>query len=340
MDTVKIEIYVDQSAAIKAGKKHYGSTVFEIDPAELTVEQRETLSTCETSRIKDENIPRPQHYRYNLPSVSEATVETAKILLDALAKEKIRLAAKEKQEREEKIARALTLPLEDFRYGGDDWKNGDWSFRNYEIQGVEDDPRLAGKIAAAKEEIERLNAEVKSKREESKKIKEDVERAQEEKKRAEELAKRSQIAAWVAEKGTDNQKKRAELGLLPDDEVIDAIREEAFSPLSGQGSPEVYFRRYQKITRQEVPYWCEYDEDAPHAKFGAEDAETATAEQFAALERIQARMPDAKITLRVHRGWCKECETPDGEEGNIERYSLRVAVSVGAFDFAREYAVE
>jgi len=338
MEKTKIKINVDQATAIRMGKSEYGEFTIEINPGELTPAQRETLAACDYDSGR---IPRPQHYRYHLPSVGEATLETAKILLDALAAEKIRIAEKEKTEREEKIKKALSLPMDAF------WMFPSWPavkdryhFRDYEIAGVKEDPRIIDLVTKVKAKIAELNAErdineAGYNKEKAARDKADAEeKAEKERLKAEkEAGKQRQIAAWVAAHGTDNQKKRAALNLLPREEVVDAMRAAAFAPLDE-------FPRYEKLTPQDVPCWCsEYDDDAPHAKFSTEDAETATADQFDLLERIQTLLPAAQVTLRVHRGWCTECETPDDEDGNVERYSIRVAITVGAFNFTREYAV-
>lgn len=249
MNQVKIQVHVSQSEAIRQGKNAYGTQVVEINPADLTPEQREVLADIETVYAAGEYVPSVTRVTvngriYSLPPIGEATTENIKYLLDSVPKT---------------IAR-----------------------------------------------IQRETAE-------------------------KEERKAAQVAKWVAEKGTDNQKKRAALNLLPEKEILDAMRDEVFAPLAE-------FSRYGKLTRSDVPCWCE-DEDAPHAKFGAKDADSATAEQFSAMEKISDLIPGATVTLRVHRGWCMECETPDGEDGNVERHSIKVAVTVGDFDFTREYAV-
>ena len=341
MKNVQMRIRIDQAQAIRDGKNKYGMTVIDINPADLTAEQRASLAGCwnEYDREDGLSLPYPQKDFQGLPAIGEATIETARIILDAHATAKQRAEETKKREREEKIARALTLPLEAFRYGGGGRQDTDWSFRDYEISGVVDDPRLAGKIAEAKQEIASLNAELAIKREESKKRQTENERVKAEKEKTEaqienekRARQKAQVATWVAVSGNDNQKKRAALNLLPEDEIINEIREEAYTPLGA-------FPRYEKITKSDVPCTCD-DYDEPKIKFSAGTETEATAEDFDRMEQIQTILPAAKLTLRWHRGYCATCSDPDDDnDGVFERHSIMVALTVGDFDFTREYAV-
>jgi hypothetical protein len=341
MKNVQMRIKIDQAQAIRDGKNKYGMTVIDINPADLTADQRASLAGCwnEYDREDGLSLPYPQHDFSDMPAVGEATLETARIILDAHAAAKQRAEETKMREREEKVARALTLPLEAFRYGGGGWQDTDWSFRDYDISGVADDPRLAGKIAEAKAEIKQLNAALAISREESKKRRAETDRQKAEKKAAEERAEnekrarqKAQISAWVAANGTDNQKKRAALNLLPEDEIINDIREEAYAPLDG-------FPRYEKIQKSDIPCTCD-DYDEPNITFSAGTETEATAEDFDRMEQIQTVLPAAKLTLRWHRGYCKTCSDPeDDNDGVFERHSIMVALTVGDFDFTREYAV-
>ena len=346
MKTTKMRINVDQATAIREGKNQYGMTVIDINPADLTPEQRASLAGCwnEYDREDGLSLPYPQKDFQGLPAVGEATIETARIILDAHAAAKQRAEETKKREREEKIARALTLPLEAFRTK---IYEGYFLFRDYEISGVTDDPRLVGKIAEAKQENARLNAEIAITLEERKKRQEETDRVKAEEKAAEERAEnekrarqKAQIAAWVTAHGTDNQKKRAALNLLPEDEIINAIRDEAYAPLdSNPSATSTTGTRYKKIQKSDVPCHCE-EFDEPKIKFSVGIETEATAEDFDRMEQIQSILPAAKLTLRWHRGYCETCsDLDDNEDGVFEQHSIMVALTVGDFDFTREYAV-
>ena len=355
METIKIHIRVDQSEAIRQGKNHYGDAVIEINPADLTPEQRNTLATCETwqENSRAEYIRSP-HYSVGfsskaLPQVGEATLETARVLLDALAEwrirrvkeveeEKIRAAAEKKRQIEDNIAQILAQTdewLADNIEGGRPI-NSPAYYRGFYIRresaDVYTDPRVADKMDRAIILQESRNRE-----------RVERERAMQEKKEAAEkilieadLRKRVQIADYVTAHGTENQKKRAALNLLPDDEVLNMMRDEAFAPLAG-------FERYEKITKHEIiaAGYCDCDDDyadSDRFTYDVNDATEASAEDFETMEKIMDLMPGATVTLREHQGYCDTCYEKD-DEMIIIRNSIRVAVTVGAFGFTREYAV-
>ena len=349
MDTVKIHIDVDEATAIRMGKRFYGDAVIEINPADLTDAQREVFARCDKKRIGDNYVKSPFHTillrepNTMLPRVSEATIDTAKLLLDTLEKwysnQAVTLnarAAAEAAQFEADVQTVLNANISEFLFKDIyRWElklPNNISYANHNIKIFAKDPRVDAKIAEAEAEIKRLNAELAAERE-AVAAKRQVEREKAERLEAEkENQKKQQIAAWVEAKGTENQKKRAALNLLPDDEIINRIRDEAFAPLAD-------FPRYKKLISQDVPCWCgEYDDDAPHADFSVTDAETATAEQFDVMEQIATLVPAARLTLRRHIGWCNKCWAPGDEDENIERYSIRVELTSGAFDFSREYA--
>jgi hypothetical protein len=341
METTKIRIDVNQNEAIKLGRKTYGQIDIDIDPVDLTPEQRKTLAAA----YKVDGRPFPQRDWNYEPYVGEATIETAKHILDWHASEKKRQAEKEKTEYEAAIGRALAMPIDDFWYDsiygyGIRDTNYDISNSSNVVSAVLKDPRLADKINAVNARIAELRKEKKEKEDARKALKkEQDEKAAAEKAAAEkgkeekQLRKKEQIASWVEKNGTDNQKKRLSVNLLPDDEIIDAIRDEAFASMSD-------FPRYEKLTSFDVDCLCgEYDEKK--ATFSADDSSSATAEQFDLIEKIKTLLPSAQITLRVHTAYCERCNEDDDvdSDGEIKRYSLKVGLTVGEFYFTREYAV-
>jgi hypothetical protein len=141
--------------------------------------------------------------------------------------------------------------------------------------------------------------------------------------------RKAQIEDWIADQGTDNQKKRHAAGLLPEKEIVDEIRDSAFWEL------DKVFEWYAPLTAGDIPCTCGDDGyDGVDARYNADDAETATAEEFDKLEEIKKEAPEgAKVTLREHVGTCDRCDE------FVKRKGITVTVSVGAFDFGREYAV-
>jgi hypothetical protein len=139
-------------------------------------------------------------------------------------------------------------------------------------------------------------------------------------------AREAQIEGWIAEHGTDNQKKRHAAGLLPDKEIVDEIRDDAFREL------DMVYERYEPLTAGDIPCTCEYE--GPDVSYNADDAETATAEEFDRLEEIKQDAPEgAEVTLREHVGTCDRCDEI------VKRKGVLVRLSVGVFNFGREYGV-
>lgn len=106
------------------------------------------------------------------------------------------------------------------------------------------------------------------------------------------------IAAWIAEHGTAEQRERHAAGLLPMAEAIEAITDEAFAALASK--PRYELDGADRI-RKAMP-----DPKTTVIRPGAllvqsEDAQTATAEQFALARDIRALVPDASVVLRRHR---------------------------------------
>lgn len=175
----------------------------------------------------------------------------------------------------------------------------------WETLGVDRLPEILAFIQTAEDEADRLNEA------ETKEI------------QCIEESQTAQIAAWVAANGTGSQAKRLAVGLLPDDEIINLIREAAYKPLENRP-------RFEKLSPKAV---CVCGYETCKVDFEVDDAETATEQEFIEMEEIQKLLPAAKVLLRVHQGRGSECE------GIKERKSIKVALTVGAFVFTREYAV-
>jgi hypothetical protein len=148
-----------------------------------------------------------------------------------------------------------------------------------------------------------------------------------------EAAKVQFIAAWVAEKGSDNQQERHAASLLPRDEVLEVIKIEAFAALSE-------FAEYEKITFGEVRGLCDErcacNYETCKIDCSAEDADAVSASEWDQIKAMKAILPDATFTLREHE--CL-CDDDDCKTGTIERKGLYVKRVVGPFTFNKEFAV-
>lgn len=138
-----------------------------------------------------------------------------------------------------------------------------------------------------------------------------------------------QMRRWVEEKGTENQKGRYELGLLPEEEILKGMREEAFAPLAD-------VPRARRLSVGDVP--CECGCGYVDAEFESEPARKASAEEFDAFvalrDRILQALPEATVTLMERKGQCHSCGR------GVRRLYVRTEVPVGAFRFSREFALD
>ena len=146
--------------------------------------------------------------------------------------------------------------------------------------------------------------------------------------------KKEQLAKWVARYGTSEQKKRMAQNLLPDEEILDAIREQAFSPLDD-------VPRYERITKKEL---AKVVRDAGRAdlvgskvEFVVRPAQTASKEEFAFKELLREKLPDAEVVLRDHLAYYADASDEDDPE--VRRKSAYVKLRIGELTVTREYAV-
>ncbi len=157
--------------------------------------------------------------------------------------------------------------------------------------------------------------------------------------RTEQLAlheeKKRVITEWVATRGTDEQRSRHAAGLLPVDEVIDALTDEAFSVLKDQpryeldGSARLQAHLRASTGRADLVV-------APaDLKVNGSEASSATSAQWAVVRQLQAALPDVDITLREHRlSWRQDPQMP-----GLTVFGALVTRHVGPFILRRELAV-
>lgn len=338
---MKASIHVNQKEALKAGHDEYGKIVISFGPTELTQEERDELTKSKINK-QDEietnyNLPWEQnisgYIETNIPAVCQANITT----LQAIIQHRIRLRVEvtKKQETEKKeydakkhAARAAAIAVikkmeykeicskYDLRKDHNNVHANDTYGELLKTCEVLKDKQRG--YLGWKEEINKAKAVA----EKQAKAKEQA-KAEETDRIAKEKA--AQISAWVADHGTENQKKRKELDLLEDDEVINKLREEKFALLAG-------YKRYEKLNAYDVCKCVERYEDNCDVDFDAYDCK-ATSEEFDEMQEMQKLVPDAKITIREHEGTSEDCEN------KVTRKSLHIAIKAGAFNFSREYQI-
>ena len=143
------------------------------------------------------------------------------------------------------------------------------------------------------------------------------------------------IAEWIAAHGTAEQRDRQAAGMLPMEEAIEAITDQAFSALAKHpgyvhDGPE----RLQAYLRQ-IPEYASVTVTQADVVVTGANAVKATAAQWATVQEIQVAVPDAAVTLRVHKiGWKRAPEAPP-----ITVAGILVTQRVGPFTLRREFAV-
>jgi len=156
--------------------------------------------------------------------------------------------------------------------------------------------------------------------------------------RAEQLAlheeKKGFIADWVAANGTDEQKTRQAAGVLPMAEAIEGITDREFAidgrlPLYSRDGAE----RLQTFLRES----CGLVETVVgpfDVRVRSSHAVKATAEQWAVVQDIQRRVPDANVVLREHVLSSKQHESV-----SLTVFGVLVTKKHGPFVLRREYVV-
>jgi hypothetical protein len=156
--------------------------------------------------------------------------------------------------------------------------------------------------------------------------------------RAEQLAfheeKKRCIADWIPTHGTPDQQARHAAGVLPMEEAIEAITDEAFAAIADRP-------RYQHDGVERVQRQLRQSHQHPDAVVTRADLEVTsahakvmTAAQWALVQDIQRSLPEATVTVRIHKlAW-----TRDPQASTLTLYGVLVTAKVGPFTVRREYA--
>jgi D-aminopeptidase len=143
------------------------------------------------------------------------------------------------------------------------------------------------------------------------------------------------VAEWVATHGSDDQRGRHAAGLLPITEVIDALTDAAFAsvrdlppyPLDGVERLQAHVRA---LTGNDAIIVAPSDVIIVGA-----DATDATAAEWAVMQQLKTRLPDADVKLRAHRlSWRRDPSLPA-----LSLYGVLATRRVGPLTVRREFAV-
>ncbi len=376
--TVSVIVQIDRAEAIRQGRAQYGQVVVQINPADLTQDEREQLAASpeKTGVLDPLDVYGGADYRPVIGNVDEP-LAVVRELLTARKKWAAMAAEKQAQKKLDYDRRQTEYRAE---YAAKCANPEKWVGTHYRTNRPEiNEPGYSGFFASDQADLVRELPESRAARAEAEKNiaqqiaekiadyvnqcanpdnwididgevnqpesgwltqKENTEIAgrpesQAAKTAAEKIiteraaakvlaAKRraAQISSWIDTHGSANQQARHTAGLLPEAEVLDAIRSEAFAPL-------VSFPRYKKMEAANL--W--HDDCYGKIEFSVDDADEINAEQWDTMAKIRALMPTATLTARKHTAECGDCAVAE------TRYSLHAAITVGELELTREYAL-
>jgi hypothetical protein len=146
--------------------------------------------------------------------------------------------------------------------------------------------------------------------------------------------KKRVIAEWITAHGTAEQQARQAAGVLPMDEAIEAMTDEAFAVLSDR--PRYVhdgLARLQAHVR-ECPQLADAIITRDDLIVSSANADKMTAAQWALVNEFSALVSDATVTLRVHKlSWKRDMPV-----GLAPIFGVLVTQRVGPFTLRREYA--
>lgn len=332
---MQITVQLDKGDAVRLGHNNYGDIAIPVDVAELSQDERDYLASYHGgSRTINMNLKYAEngtlHWQL-FPPTTEGLRDLIRFTIEKNQAEKKYEEAQQEDRRlrdheaqakhlairDQVIGYLLTLGAQEF-YSAT--SGGFVSIPGSSVSAPKSellrDARLEGQIIAAEAWVEqwrRDNAE--------------RQRLEDEEAQRKQTAKETQMAAWISTRGTASQQRRAAANLLDEQEIIDAMRNEAFEVLSS-------YEQYALMKKDEV-CTCEYE--PCRVSYSSKPADSATETEFSQLEQIQKLIqsvhPSAVVQLRVHTGESETCENV------VTRKGIKVSVQIGEFTFTREFGV-
>ncbi len=156
--------------------------------------------------------------------------------------------------------------------------------------------------------------------------------------RAEQLAlheeKKRFIANWIVAHGTPDQQARQGAGVLPIEEAIEALTDHAFRALEDR---QRYYRDGVDQLQQHLRQLRQYSDvvlTQQDLAVSSAEAKQMTAAQWALVQDIRRSLPEATVTLRVHKlAWKRDAQAP-----TRTLCGVLVTAKFGPFTVRREYA--
>lgn len=322
MENVTLTLSTTAAEAAKAGVDQYGETTVTVRPSALSPSGQDMLVNLLAVRgsLSTGSVVYRAGLQFGvLPVPAVPTTESVEQWVEACA---VALAQKINAREQEEIAGEKHLiaktqawcarPLEEIIQRADRWAPiSPYSFA------AAMETEVNARLAEAQKVCDAHNAEVTARNE-----KITAARAAAAERRSE------QLTQWLETKASEGMRKRAARGLLPEEDLIAAIRNETFAPLAE-------LKRFERLTDEDVRRGLDADDDQD-VDYVTRGAESAHDEDIGLMERIEALLPGATCTLTEHAGWLAEANGRDDPE--VTRYAVKVAIKVGELEFTREYA--
>ncbi len=148
-------------------------------------------------------------------------------------------------------------------------------------------------------------------------------------------ARKRVIDEWIALAASEEQQARHAAGLLPIDEVIEALTDDAFAALKDQPRYALDGLARLQAHLRAATGRADLVVAPTELHITGAPAASATGAQWAVLRHLQTVLPDATVTLREHRlSWRREPALPA-----VTVRGALVSRSLGPFVFRREFAV-
>jgi hypothetical protein len=294
MGTIRIGMYVDKDAAVLTGKSEFGNVVINVDPADLSDEERAELLNHQTSyKSCDYGVSRNIRIGYLTygtkvgEPVAEANLETLKKLLSWHIKERPAFVAKiEEEKRQEEEKRNLLRQEQEVE------NNKRKQFDEEMLPAVEayergegERPKWKGSWGGTRELLDRL-------------CNRDKELC-DAKKNAQEKQKRNQLDEAVSKLGTESQKERWIAGVMPVGEVVDLIVEDQLKPVYAvMDGAELVSTNETYLVK-----------DCEDCEIETTEKRTLTDEEWATWKKIKSVVPDdVMVDFEKETKTCYSCE--------------------------------
>src|SRR5262249_19793772 len=143
--------------------------------------------------------------------------------------------------------------------------------------------------------------------------------------------KKQIVAEWVAQYATPQQQARQAAGVLPMEEVIEEMTDQAFEV--GNGFERYAFDGAARLQQRlrELSQYANVVITPNNITIFNTDAVKASDAQWTLVQELQRMFPDATVTLREHR----ICWKGDADAPTLTRHGVLVTRKVGPFDLRR-----